>query len=137
MNSLLPEDSTILQGDFTIESGRRLGLEILSMANRPTAIFAASDPMAIGVLQIAHDLALSIPQDLSIVGFDDTLASTTVPGLTTVKRDYKEMGRMAVTLLADQLDGFVQQGTTVQMDLPTQLVVRQSTAVPFLLSELS
>jgi LacI family transcriptional regulator len=129
-NGLSSEDAIILQGDFTIESGRRLGSEILSMTKRPTAIFAASDPIAIGVLQIAHDLALSIPRDFSLVGFDDTLASTTVPALTTVKRDYKEMGRMAVRLLADQLDGFVQQGTTVQMDLPTQLIIRQSTASP-------
>lgn len=134
-NGLSSEDAIIMQGDFTIESGRRLGSEILSMAKRPTAIFAASDPIAIGVLQIAHDLSLSIPRDLSLVGFDDTLASTTVPALTTVRRDYKEMGRMAIRLLADQLDGFVQQGTTVQMDLPTQLIVRQSTAAPLLLPE--
>lgn len=119
----------VRQGDFTRESGYAAARRLLRLAEPPTAIFAASDPMAVGVLQAAHELGLRLPGALSVVGFDDTLAAGTYPPLTTVVRDYKEMGRAAMRLLADQLNGGPASPPT-QIDVPTRLVVRQSTAPP-------
>jgi LacI family transcriptional regulator len=127
---LKPQKSLLTHGDFTRESGYACARRLLSQPNRPTAIFAANDPMAVGALQAAHDLRLALPKDLSIVGFDDTLAAGTYPPLTTVARDYKEMGRTAVRLLAEHLNGKAPPGPLAQIDVPTRLVIRQSTASP-------
>lgn len=127
---LAPNPNWILEGDYTRESGYQLAKQLLSKSRRPTAIFAGNDPMAVGVMQIARELGLDIPTDLSVVGFDDTLGASTVPPLTTVRRDYKETGRTAVRLLIDQLESAVQPGAVSQVSLPTHLVVRQSTAAP-------
>ncbi len=125
-----PQKALVVQGDFTRESGYACAAKLLEHPDRPTAIFAANDPMAVGVLQAAHDLRLSLPRELSVVGFDDTLAAGTYPALTTIARDYKEMGRAAMRLLADQLNGPAEPGIPVQVDIPTRLVVRRSTAPP-------
>jgi LacI family transcriptional regulator len=125
---LKPQKALLLQGDFTRESGYDCAAKLLSRPDRPTAIFAANDPMAVGVLQAAHDRRLALPRELSVVGFDDTLAAGTYPALTTIARDYKEMGRAAMRLLADQLNRRTAPGAPVQIDIPTRLVVRKSTA---------
>lgn len=125
---LRADPTVVVQGDFTREAGYACALRLLRRPDPPTAIFAASDPMALGVLQAAHELGLRLPEALSVVGFDDTLAAGTSPPLTTVARDYKEMGRTAMRLLADQL-GDRRGGGPAQVDVPTRLVVRQSTAV--------
>lgn len=126
----------VRQGDFTRESGYACALRLLRLPEPPTAIFAASDPMAVGALQAAHELGLRLPDALSVVGFDDTLAAGTYPALTTVARDYREMGRTAMRLLAGQLGRRPTNGppahdsNSPQIDVPTRLVVRQSTAPP-------
>ena len=129
---LRPEPGLTVQGNFQRESGYTCARRLLRLPEPPTAILAANDPMAVGVLQAAHELGLRLPEALSVVGFDDTLAIGTYPALTTVTRDYKEMGRAAMRLLADQLRGDAQgpRGAAVQIDVPTALVVRQSTAPP-------
>ena len=126
---LPPQPGLIVQGDFTRESGYACATRLLTRADRPTAIFAANDPMAVGVLQAAHDLRLRLPQDLSVVGFDDTLAAGTYPPLTTAARDYKEMGRAAMRLLAERLNSHARSDPPIQLDIPTRLVIRQSTAL--------
>jgi LacI family transcriptional regulator len=122
--------SLVRQGNFTRESGYACALRLLRLPEPPSAIFAANDPMAVGVLQAAHELGLRLPEALSVVGFDDTLAAGTYPALTTVARDYLAMGRAAMRMLAAQLDGDTQTGPSAQIDVPTRLVVRQSTVPP-------
>ena len=83
--------------------------------------------MAIGVLRAAAERGLDVPQDLSVVGFDDSgLAEVVTPGLTTVRQPLEEMGRMAVSLLSRLVDG--QRVETLRIELATRLVVRGSTA---------
>jgi LacI family transcriptional regulator len=84
----------------------------------------------VGVLQAAHELGWRLPEALSVMGFDDTLAAGTYPALTTVARDYAEMGRAAMRLLAAQLGGDTHTAPHAQIDVPTRLVVRQSTVPP-------
>lgn len=130
-NGFNPEASLIVQGDFTRESGYARATEVLSRRPRPTAIFAANDPMAVGALDAALELGLSVPGDLSIVGFDDMpIAAHVNPGLTTVARPYGEMGATAVRLLVETLAEAPAKRRARQIDLPTRLVVRASTSPP-------
>jgi LacI family transcriptional regulator len=121
----------ILHGDYTRESAYKLAFELLSGEDRPTAIFAANDPMAIGVLQAAHAKGLNLPEDLSVVGFDDTLGASTVPPLTSVCRDLRETGRQAMRVLADQIKRGEHLDPVAQIEIPTQLIIRQSTSKVF------
>lgn len=102
--------------------------ELLSRSARPTAVFAANDLSAIRVLEIARDLGLRVPEDLSVVGFDNVPeAANAVPALTTVAQPLHQMGAEAVRLLLGLLAG----GTTEDhLLLPASLVVRASTSPP-------
>jgi LacI family transcriptional regulator len=102
--------------------------ELLSRSDRPTAVFAANDLSAIRVLEIARELGLRVPQDLSVVGFDNVPeAANAVPALTTVAQPLHQMGAEAVRLLLGLLAG----GTTEDhLLLPASLVVRASTSLP-------
>lgn len=126
---LHPNPAWILHGDYTRESGYLLASELLSGEDQPTAIIASNDPMAAGVIQVAHSMGMNLPKDLSVVGFDDTLGSSITPPLTSVFRNLKETGRCAIRLLADQINHPEQANSAVQMDLPTHLVVRESTCL--------
>jgi LacI family transcriptional regulator len=100
--------------------------ELLTMPDRPTAIFAANDLSAIGVMDVARDLGIDVPRDLSVVGFDDIPESTaTTPPLTTVHQPIQQMGATAVQLLVGLLAGTPAEQTHVT--LPTSLVVRGTT----------
>lgn len=103
---------------------------LLELADRPTAVFAYSDAWAIGALRAINDSGLSVPDDLSLVGFDDLrAASLTHPPLTTVRQQLAELGRRAIEALLIQ----VEQGddpSPVDQAVPVELVVRQSTARP-------
>jgi len=86
----------IVEGGYTYESGVAGGEKLLALSPRPTAIFASNDEMAAGVYRAANRLGLSIPGDLSIVGFDDgALASRLLPSLTTIRLPIRELGRIA------------------------------------------
>jgi DNA-binding LacI/PurR family transcriptional regulator len=100
----------------------------LPAGRRPTAIFATCDIMAAGVLQEAHVSHLRVPDDLSLVGFDDTYASHLTPPLTTVRQPMEELGRVAVRLAMTSRES----AATVPLRerLTTQLIVRESTAPP-------
>ncbi len=100
--------------------------ELLLLPNPPTAIFAFSDFMAIQIMKILIKRGIRIPQDISIVGFDDTLANLTIPELTTVSQPFYEMGVKAAEVLIERLknpDLLIQH-----IKLPTKLVIRDSTA---------
>ncbi|MCW4385202.1 LacI family DNA-binding transcriptional regulator [Salinibacterium sp. SYSU T00001] len=121
-------DEWIRFGDFHPGGGARHAAELLALPEPPTAIFAGSDLQALGVLETARSLGLRIPDDLSLVGYDDIpLANWVSPRLTTVHQPLKEMGREA-TRLAIRLSEGATSGETPRMDLATRLVVRDSTA---------
>jgi LacI family transcriptional regulator len=126
-----PRHTLVVHGDFGRDSGCHAAQELLQRRRRPTAILAASDPMAVGALDAALELGLAVPGDLSIVGFDDMPIATHVnPRLTTVARPYQDMGAAAVRLVVDALEAGHAVGSRPrmkQMDLPTRLVVREST----------
>jgi LacI family transcriptional regulator len=102
---------------------------LLDAATRPTAIFAFNDNLAVGAMQTARERGLRIPEDLSIVGFDDSdLAPFVTPALTTVRLPLAEMGRIAVGLLSRLTSGRTVEA--LRVELAARLVVRESTAAP-------
>lgn len=121
----------VLHGDFTHQSGYRHALELLNAPHGPTAIFAANDLMAIGVLDAAKELRVEVPSQLSVFGFDDIQsASRTSPALTTVARPYDEMGAAAVARAVEAVEAPEDVRRAIQVDLPTRLVIRSSTGAP-------
>jgi LacI family transcriptional regulator len=126
----LPLDPDLVAtGDWYIEAGITGAHALLRLPNRPTAIFAFNDNMAIGVMQVARELGLRIPEDLSVVGFDDIEMSAFLnPPLTTVRQPLREMGRVACGLLARIIEG--QKVETTGIELANRLIVRSSTAPP-------
>ena len=90
----------VADGEFDFDSGCRAAAHFLTMSKRPTAIFASNDDMAAGVLAVAHERGIDLPDALSVVGFDDTtLARTVWPPLTTVHQPVAELARTATSLL--------------------------------------
>lgn len=111
----------VQQGCFDFRSGQAAAEQLLNLADPPTAIFASSDDMAAGVLNIAHQRGIRVPDQLSIAGFDDTdLASLVWPTLTTMCQPIRAMAEKAAELLFS--------GTVEQVVLPSDLVERASTA---------
>jgi LacI family transcriptional regulator len=119
----------VVEANFRYEGGYQAAECLLARAERPTAIFALNDNMALGVLGAARAAGLEVPRDLSVVGFDDVeFAALATPSLTTVSQPLKEMGRLAASVLYRQLDG--QPLDAGRVELSTRLVVRDSTAPP-------
>jgi LacI family transcriptional regulator len=119
-------DPNLIQvGEYTAESADEPARQLLQMEDRPTAIFAANDLSAIQVMKVASRLGLHVPDDLSIVGFDNIPESALVdPPLTTIDQSIQAMGYEAVRLLIDLIDQ--RQRDSVHLTLPTELIVRQS-----------
>lgn len=123
------DDSLLTHSLFTYDAGREVAAQLLDRTDRPTAIFAACDEIALGILEEARRRAIRVPEDLSVIGFDDSfLASRSAPQLTTVAQPLIEMGRLAVRSLLQLAAGDV-VGTR-HLELATHLVVRDSTAPP-------
>jgi LacI family transcriptional regulator len=123
---LVPDPSLILESSFGIEGGAMAAARLLDEPDPPTAIFGFNDNTAIGALRVARERGLRLPEDLSVVGFDDSEQSAIVyPTLTTVRQPLAEMGRMAVSLLLRLLDN--QRLEALHVELKTRLVVRDST----------
>ncbi|WP_261294721.1 LacI family DNA-binding transcriptional regulator [Sphingomonas hylomeconis] len=99
----LPVDREfIAPGDFTFQGGQKAAARLLALPAPVDAIFATNDASACGVLATAHQLGIAVPEDLSVVGYDDTpVAQQVWPALTTVRQDTTAMGKIAMTLLAD------------------------------------
>ena len=92
-------------------------------------MFAANDHEAVGVIEAARRLGLSVPRDLSVVGFDDNLlAAASSPPLTTVRQPFAQMGAVAYRILADQMEG--REPNSIRVELATTLIARESTAPP-------
>ncbi|WP_298963659.1 LacI family DNA-binding transcriptional regulator [uncultured Roseibium sp.] len=120
-----PIELTVFEGQFDYDSGEELGREILSQTSvneRPTAIAAASDQQAIGVLRCARDLKLDVPADLSVAGFDDiTLASLVVPRLTTLRQPIEALAVSAIEQI------FESKASLKDMAIAGDVVEREST----------
>jgi LacI family transcriptional regulator len=119
-------DDLIVEGDFTERSGM-MGMQHLLPAS-PTAVFAANDVMAIGALKTLRAAGTKVPQDVALVGFDDTpVASMIEPGMTTVRQPIERMGSTAAELLLSLLKGPVRgESPAHRIILPTELVIRAS-----------
>jgi DNA-binding LacI/PurR family transcriptional regulator len=114
-------------GDWSAESGYRAGLHLASDTG-VTAVFAANDQMAIGVLRALHEAGRRVPEDVSVVGFDDVPeAEFLIPPLTTVRQDFERIGRQAIAMLTDVISGETDQVPSL---IDPVLVVRASTAPP-------
>ena len=129
-HNLDPVESLIISGGFRLEDGRVAAQQIIQHPLQPTAIFAYNDMMAIGALRAAYEMKRKVPQDLSVVGFDDIpQAAFTCPALTTISQPKVEMGRQGVVLLLDSLQGSP-AGGQIKPPLPVRLILRESTGVP-------
>lgn len=119
------DERLLRDGGYQEDQSAAAARELLMMPDRPTAVFAANDSSAFGVLRAAAELGLRVPEDLSVVGFDDVpQASTTTPPLTTVVQPLAELGSRAVEMLLTMLRGEV---ASDHVRLPTTLRVRRST----------
>jgi LacI family transcriptional regulator len=115
----------IVQGDFTASAGLRCARQLLNLPVPPTAIFAANDQSALGAYQAAQEAGLSIPGDLSVVGFDNIPeAAQADPGLTTVDQSIQEMGRIAIQMLVKLIEGEPLESKIIKTS--TRLVIRDS-----------
>ncbi len=119
----------VRQGAFTIDSGHEMTLALMEAEPRPTAIFAANNFIAIGVLHALEELGLRVPDDVAVVGFDDLpQAMVTFPFLTVAAQPAVEIGRRAVALLLERTAD--PNGETREVVLPTELVIRRSSGDP-------
>jgi LacI family transcriptional regulator len=121
------DEQLIAYGDFSTETGRKRALDLLSLKDPPTAIFAANDQSAIGVFQAAEELGVRIPQDCSIMGFDN-IPEAKYLGLTTIDQFLGEMGYVAVQMLVRLIDKEELEDRVYRM--PTELVIRSSCQPP-------
>ena len=120
--------SMIAEGAFTYESGVKAGRKLLSRKPRPTAIFAANDEMAFGVMHVADDMGLKVPRDLSLVGFDGTpFSSFVIPALSTIRRQTDEMSRLGTRKLLAQIDEGPDAARGFETMVSPKFVPRQST----------
>ncbi|MBP2437625.1 LacI family DNA-binding transcriptional regulator [Microbacterium amylolyticum] len=118
----------VTTGGYRADDANSGAVALLDAEVRPTAVFAANDVSAIELIRVAHERGLRVPEDLSIVGFDDIPdAASASPALTTVRQPLREMGAAAVEAIIEMLQG---KDTSAHMRLPTRLVVRASTAPP-------
>ncbi|MBH5131746.1 LacI family DNA-binding transcriptional regulator [Streptomyces sp. NA03103] len=126
---LAVDDSLVVPGDFRHESGFAACDALLGVPEPPTAVFAASDQMALGAIEALRRRGLRVPQDVSVVGFDDLPeVRWSAPPLTTVRQPLAEMGRVAArTVLRPARD---ERPDPPRVELGTELIVRSSTAPP-------
>lgn len=122
----------LIEKEFSAESGYQMMNELIQRGKLPTAIFAASDPIAIGAMRAAYEHGYQIPGDISIMGFDDiNVASFSNPPLTTVHAPAEFMGEYAAHFISMlSKDSSIEYHTPVRLTLPCSLTIRQSCAEP-------
>ncbi len=115
----------VIEGDWSIETGYRIGCEIAARKVRPTAIFTSNDHQALGAIKALNEKKIRVPQDMSIIGFDNIPESAYFsPALTTVHQDFDELGKLAVERMLIQLK---EATTHDSITITPKLVVREST----------
>lgn len=121
------DDHNIAICDYMIQEGRRAAGELLAREDRPTALFCCNDVLAIGALQEARSIGIKVPEELSIVGFDDTILAAVVdPPLTTIAQPIASMAKQAFQLLISHLDE--SEAVKKRIVLRPEINIRQSTA---------
>ena len=122
-----PVPALMVEGDWTSRSGYQASRAMLS-ESRPTAVFAANDQMALGLLRALHESGIRVPEDVSVVGFDDLPESGFfTPPLTTVRQDFRELGQRTMALILRVLAGELDASEPL---VEPMLIVRSSTAPP-------
>jgi len=117
-------DDWIIGNGFNIESGEEAAAQLLSLHERPSAVICVNDLVAIGVIKVLTKFGLKVPEDISVVGFDDIyLAKHFPPGITTVTQNYDQLGQTAINILIDLINGQKAEKETI---VPTSLVLRES-----------
>jgi len=127
--SCLPDgaDEMLVEGDWSSGSGYRAAMALLASDADPTAIFAGNDRMAFGALRALNERGLSVPRDMSVVGFDNIEGSDcSIPPLTTIDQDHSALGSAAMDLMLEAMDGSPARSVKIS----GQLIVRASTGVP-------
>lgn len=118
--------SFVIEGNFTIDSGYHAFIQLYGLPEKPQAIFAANDMMALGCYDAANYFNVKIPDDISLVGFDDIFISKYInPGLTTVRVQIDEVGKAAAKLLIDKLKNSNGKSHSL-IKIPTELIIRNS-----------
>lgn len=122
------KDEFVAEGAFTYESGVRAAEELLSRGVRPTAIFAANDEMAFGVMNVANAMGIPVPEELSVVGFDGTdFANFLIPSLSTIRRPTREMASLAARKLLATINEGADAARAFESMVSPQFVPREST----------
>jgi LacI family transcriptional regulator len=125
-HGITSDESLIRDGDFKEDGGYKAMQELLTLSPRPTAVFAANDMMAMGALLAVREAGLHVPQDVALVGFDDTPVTRLVtPSLTTVTQFQERLGRRAAEMLFERLDGTAPEHGRYE-EMPYELIVRES-----------
>jgi LacI family transcriptional regulator len=126
---IVPDPALEIGSNFKFEGGEAAAAKLLDLPSPPTAIFAFNDEVAIGAMITARARGLRVPEDISIIGFDDALpARFATPALTTVRQPLAELGRTAVSLLSRLINK--QRVEVLRVELHTKLILRESTAAP-------
>src|SRR5690242_6869992 len=124
------EPDLILQGDHTMEGGMRAYDELSKKSSRPTAVMCSNDMTAIGVVREAYERGVSVPQELSVVGFDDIrLSRFFIPPFTTIQMSQVEIARLAFKALVTEVERETPSSKGTEYVLNTDLVLRKSTAM--------
>jgi len=127
---LATDPQLVVEGDHTVEGGMTAFTRLLAGPTRPTAVLCSNDLTAIGVMRKSHDAGISIPKDLSVIGFDDIrLAQFVIPPLTSVQMSQTELARLAFNALLAEVDRQTPSANGTDYALKTNLVLRESTAL--------
>ena len=122
-------EENILEGDYEMQSGFDAMQRILTRDQLPTAVFAFDDPMAIGAICAATQAGYRVPEDISVVGYDDVeMARFASPPLTTIRHPKSELGQLAVELLISRIRN--KELSVEALDIQPELVIRHSVAAP-------
>jgi LacI family transcriptional regulator len=121
----------IVQGDHKLDGGKRALQTLSKLRDRPTALLCSNDMTAIGVMRQAFELGISVPQELSVIGFDDTrLADFMIPPLTTIQMSQSELATLAFNALLKEVKRAAPVATGTEYVLKTHLILRNSTTFP-------
>jgi len=121
----IPSNYIVDGGYFTYEGGRVAMMKLLALPDPPSAVYVSGDEMAIGAMKAIKEVGLRVPEDISIIGFDDiSMSKYTDPALTTIRQDTNSIGRQAAMLLLDEIDGKTKKYRAKV--IPVSLVKRDS-----------
>lgn len=126
-----PTPAWLIEGDHTLEGGMRCTERLLKLQEVPTAIMCSNDMTAIGVLHATFDAGLRVPENMSVIGFDDVhIAEFTYPPLTTIRMSCRDLAQGAVAILCSKARGAVSATAVDSLTVPTDLIVRRTTGIP-------